>query len=160
RIRFAADPQESSSFSLAPAHRISVFLDASPFNIKSASGTLYWESDSPISVAALQTFRDASHPFLMTNFPVVDKDSLLSGPLLVPVLPAAEQAELSLVNPTDTVLRGRVTWFSAEKPKDAPYTVNARSALRISPDIGAQWIQITPETNHVAPETVLTSIIR
>jgi hypothetical protein len=161
-IRLATDSRTSTRISLAAGHKIAAFLDASPFDLKAASGTLYWESDSPINVTALQTFRDDSHPFLMANLPVADPESLSSASLYLPILPASQESVLSLVNPTETELKGSVTWFnnSGTRSREEAFVVQARSSLQLSVPDTEGWIQITPTANAFAPEAILTSVLR
>jgi hypothetical protein len=98
----------------------------------------------------------------MANLPVAGPASLSAEPLYLPILPASRESELSLVNPTETVLKGRVTWFTdmGARRREQTYVVEARSSLQLAVTEEGGWIEIVPMSNAFAPEAVLTSVLR
>jgi hypothetical protein len=148
-----------STIALPAGDKLSVFLNDAPFRISSAGGTLNWRSDAPVIFSAIETFRDAAHPYLMAPLSVAAASSLKKEPLYLPFLSAGHPAgELILVNPTQGRLSGSYVRYTAagERVARSPYSISPNTSLRVAiRDLQDGWFQVIPNAAGVAPDARL-----
>jgi hypothetical protein len=159
-IDASADTDSTPRHFIIPARdKLTVNLDEAPLHIKAADGTLTWRSSVAVSVAAVQTFHDASHSFLMAPIPVGTSISLTKSRLYLPYWSSTPRfAQLILVNPTDDVLTGyhaSHTTTGAAISKQS-YSIPPHSASRVVVKNAERgWMEVVPDHNQVAPGATL-----
>jgi hypothetical protein len=139
--------------------KLSDFLNAAPFQVSGTRGTLTWQSDVPVFVSVIETFRDATHPFLMAPLRVANSGRLNKEPLYVPFVSDGHDAgELILVNPTQNSLSGEHIYYSAngERLGQHPYSIAPHTTMRVPmKGLRSGWIDVVPGARDPAPEAML-----
>ena len=104
----------NDNFALGPGEQIAKFLDEDPFNSGSTVlGTFTFFSNLPISVIALRGFTNERSEFLMTTLPVTPLTAGSGDTIYFPHFAdgAGWTTQVILVNPTDSLISGRVRFF-------------------------------------------------
>jgi hypothetical protein len=78
-----SDPRQRS-ITIPAKDKLTVNLDEPPLSIGSSVGTLTWKSTGPLAVSAVETFTDATHPFLMAPIPVSTAAGLKKESVFIP----------------------------------------------------------------------------
>ena len=115
----------SGSFVLPANHQIAVFLDQSPFNVRSSTGGLFnsgWSTEGtftfnssiPVGAAALQGLINERGEFLYTTVPVAPVTGSSPDPVIVPHFAdgGGWTTQVILINPSDRQITGTVQFYS------------------------------------------------
>jgi hypothetical protein len=182
----AATGDFGSGSTMIPANgQIAAFLNDQPFNGTSlVSGTFTFNSSVPVAVFAVRGVTNQRSEFLTTTLPVVDLHS--SPGLATSVFPHFVEGggwttQILLVNPTDTVLHGRVEFrnpageLTPVMLNDQPPTLIPTAVMRYSiPVRGSQKLQtfgdaasvvtgslrLVPELETPTPAGVVVPVLR
>src|SRR5262249_30716223 len=104
----------NGSFTLGAKRQLSGFLTEAPFNLRDPiEGTFSFRSSQSVAVTALRTLTNQRNEFIMTTLPVfteVDSGSLAVLPHFA--VGGGWTTKLALVNPTNSVLKGRAEFMS------------------------------------------------
>ncbi len=162
------------SLTLGANQQIARFLDQAPFNGASVGGTFTFTSDVPVAVVALRGLTNERSEFLITTLPVAPLASASTDTLLFPHFADGNgwTTEVMLVNPTDAVLTGAVTFMgtgsgtSAANPvtlalddgrsgSEFAYSIEPRTSVRLRSSNPASVqtgsIRVTPSSGSTTP---------
>ena len=169
----------ADNFTIGPMEQTAHFLDQAPFNgIAPMLGTFTFFSNQPISVIALRGFTNERSEFLMTTLPVSPLTARGSDTVYFPHFAdgAGWTTQIILVNPTNTMIGGRVRFFGtgsetaaalpatitltdAQVGSDFTYTIAPRSSTRLqtanlggSTQVGS--VRVIPDSGTSAPSGV------
>jgi hypothetical protein len=117
--------------------QLSKFLDQPPYNLASPfQGTFTFTSNIPVAAVALRGLKNERGEFLMSTLPVIDTMATpVSG---VPILPdyadgGGWTTQILLVNPTDTVLTGKLQVMSTDgMPSDVTIAYQTGNVFQYS----------------------------
>jgi hypothetical protein len=121
----------SGTYNLAAGNQSASFLDQNPWNAPPGfQGTFSFSSNVPISVVALEGYRNERNEFLITTLPVIDTSAATSTAAVV--LPhftdgAGWSTYVLLVNPTDNAMSGTIQ-FRTQGGTVQALTANGQTA--------------------------------
>ena len=161
-----------SSRTLIPGNRqISGLLSDLPFAPPpeislSTARTFTFLASTPISVTAERGFTNERSEFLVTPLPVTELNSAAGLPMAFPYDITGEvwDTEIKLVNISNSVLSGVMSFFPAEDPSnsasDSLYEIAPRSGFTLQiPQTGSGprvgWIRLTPSNGTPVPSGIL-----
>jgi hypothetical protein len=149
---------EAGSLTLGARRQLSVFVDDTPFKVRSFEGigTAVLKSTAPISVAAVTTSNGQNSEFRMAAVPAANSGLHQCGSKYLPYkLENAAFAKLELVNATDVPLTGRHRWFDeyGHLRQELPYAIQPQKAFQYDSPIGTGtgWVEIAPDVSCAVP---------
>jgi hypothetical protein len=160
----------AGTFTLNGGTQFPAFLDQQPWNCPLGfQGTFSFSSNVPISVIALQGYRNERNDFLITTLPVIDTTSPPSiAPAVLSQFTDGDgwSTSVLLVNPSDTPMSGTIQFrvgdgtmasltANGQTAKSFNYTVGRRSSFKLQ-TAGAGSLQVgsvtvTPATGNNTP---------
>jgi hypothetical protein len=158
---FSVDVSAPRTAVVPAKHQLALFLDEHPFEVAKSAGTFMWQSDVPVAVAAVQTFHDSSHSFLMAAIPISNSASLVRATIFLPTIGERSEAELVLVNPTQRPLTGQSVWHrqSGERTEEMSYSIPPSMTVRRAVDMGDGWFELIPDRGQPSPDATLFAMM-
>ena len=121
----------SGTYNLAAGTQSASFLDQDPWNAPLGfQGTFSFSSNVPVSVVALEGYRNQRNEFLITTLPVIDTSAAVkTTPVILPHFTDGTgwSTYVLLVNPTDTPMSGTIQ-FRAQGGTVQSLTANGQTA--------------------------------
>ncbi len=121
----------SGTYNLAAGTQSASFLDQAPWNASPGfQGTFSFSSNVPVSVVALEGYRNERNEFLITTLPVIDTSAAVkTTPVILPHFTDGTgwSTYVLLVNPTDTPMSGTIQ-FRAQGGTVQSLTANGQTA--------------------------------
>jgi hypothetical protein len=158
------------TYNLAPGAQLASFLDQAPWNAPLGfQGTFSFSSDVPISVVALEGFRNERNEFLITTLPVIDTSATpLTTTVVLPHFTdgAGWSTYILLVNPTDTAMTGTIQFRDAngnvqsltangQTANSFGYSVPPRSSFKLTTAGAGSFksgsVSVTPASGNNSP---------
>jgi hypothetical protein len=160
----------SGVVNLAAGHQTAGFLDQDPWNAPAGfQGTFNFTSSVPISVVALEGFRNQRNEFLITTLPVIDTTvATNASPVVLPHYTDGTgwSTYILLVNPGDTTLTGTIQFrnqggtvvaltANGQTANSFGYSVPRRSSFKLTTAGGGAFksgiVTVTPGGGTNAP---------
>jgi hypothetical protein len=160
----------SGVFNLAAGNQTASFLDQAPWNAPAGfQGTFSFNSSVPISVVALEGFRNQRNEFLITTLPVIDTTvATNTSPVVLPHYTDGTgwSTYILLVNPGDTTLTGTIQFrdqngtvvaltANGQTSNSFAYSIPRRSSFKLTTAGGGAFksgsVTVTPGGGTNAP---------